>query len=217
MVGLPLLLAGQGLIAPRADAQGSTAQDNTDYRFQLCSRFPHNSQCQGYTAPIPLKDRAGLEGKCNWQAAGIAQGGECRVATYQEGLIVYLEQGERLSVLGDRRSTNEVKIPYAQMQGLTYREFMQSKDVQRALYGALFGAEAAQLAVKDKAMSEVAVQYQLTSSTGEAIAGASLNQISFISDRARGGSVRSQIESKTNLRMDVPVGTVPFVDAPNAR
>jgi hypothetical protein len=206
---LPLFLGVHFLSAPRAQAE-----DNAESRYQLCSRFPHNSNCQGYVAPIPLKDRAGLESKCAWETPNGRQSGDCKLAVYQDGLLIYREEGQGLSVLDNRRSTSEIKIPYDQMQNLTYREFTQNNDGKRAMYGALFGAGAAQLAIRDKPMSEVAVQYQLTSGAGEAIAGASTNQISFVLERDKGFSMRSQIESKTNLRIDVPASELPFVEVP---
>ena len=41
-----------------------TFADDSEDLFQLCSKFPFNSRCEGYDAPIPLDNRLGEEAKC---------------------------------------------------------------------------------------------------------------------------------------------------------
>lgn len=191
-------------------AHAQTALDG-EQRYQLCSRFPHNSQCKGYTVPVALKNRSGLESKCDGDSPQGRQEGDCKIVFYQDSLIVYIEQGESLSVLDNHRATSEVKIPYSQMQTLSYREFVDKQYGKKVAYALLVGGPAA--AVPDKPMAEVAVQYQAASETGEIIAGTT-GQLSFTLERDKGFSVRSQIESQTNLRVDVPTGELPFIDVP---
>lgn len=103
------------------------AQEKIDPQelYNLCSKFPLNSRCEGVDRPIPLKARNGQEVVCNFTFdpgmfkqpqrhsvldLGFKQPGGCKLVFGENGLIIYQEQGEEIELLEDRRSTSETKI-----------------------------------------------------------------------------------------------------------
>lgn len=84
--------------------------------YELCSRFPLNSRCEGVEIPsvIPLKERPGIESTC-FLANGIYfHRAKCKASVTETDLLVYIEfkensrpNSENLQV----RKTLEVKIP----------------------------------------------------------------------------------------------------------
>lgn len=178
--------------------------------YQLCSSFPYNSQCEGYTAPIALDDRPGEEGSCFWGPVEAEQGGNCKLVTQADGITAYIEMGDELSVLGDRRSTQEVTVPYSQMQQLQYREFKQSNNGGRAVNTLLFGAIGF-FATRDKPVVEVTVEYQPTSATEGSIVP---ERLGLIFDRDTGASIRTHLEAKTDLTVGIPADELPSLETP---
>ena len=94
--------------------------DDQEDLFHLCSRFPLNSQCEGYEAPIPLDDRLGEEANCLLSGAEDAE--DCKLLLGEDNLTVYVEFGEDLDVLGDEKDTTEVIIPLSSIQSFEYSE-----------------------------------------------------------------------------------------------
>jgi hypothetical protein len=206
-VVLPVLLASTSFNPSIALAEMTSEQ-----LYQLCSSFPHNSQCKGYTAPVALKNRPGQESQCTWGAGDDQKRGDCKFAFYPEGVLVYVETGDTLKVLGDRRASQEIKVSYEQIKALDYREFTQNNEGKRTAYALLFGTGWAGL-VKDKFLAEVTMQYQ--PAPAESVSDATIIQpLSLVLERDLGSSVRSHLESKTNLRVEVPEGELPFVELP---
>ena len=102
------------------------AQQKTDTQelYNLCSKFPLNSRCEGIDKPIPLKARNGKSVICNFTFdpgifnqpnrhsildLGFKQPGGCKLLANRD-LIIYQEQGEKIELLEDKRSTSETKI-----------------------------------------------------------------------------------------------------------
>jgi uncharacterized protein YjbI with pentapeptide repeats len=111
----------------------SLAQEkNAQEIYNLCSKFPLNSRCEGIDKPIALKARNGEEVVCNFtfdpgifkqpqrysvlddivglKSYGIMQPGGCKLVVSEDNLIVYQEQGNKVAILNDKRSTSETKI-----------------------------------------------------------------------------------------------------------
>jgi uncharacterized protein YjbI with pentapeptide repeats len=105
----------------------SLAQNQTNAQdlYELCSKFPLNSRCEGIKTPIPLKERDGKEVICKFtfdpgifkQAQrhsvanlGFKQPGGCKLLTDGNILTIYQEQGEKIELLENKRSTSETKI-----------------------------------------------------------------------------------------------------------
>lgn len=94
-------------IAVSAQSQEMSTQE----LYELCSRFPQNSRCEGYEAPISLDRRIGTDARCfvGWASQG--QGGRCKIQITETALNVYVEAGEKIEQIGNKRSTLEVVIP----------------------------------------------------------------------------------------------------------
>lgn len=91
--------------------------------YNLCSQFPMNSRCRGFNVPIPLEQRSGYEAECLFQFSETERNGDCKVAVTNEGLSVYLEQGEPLELLDNQRPSRELKIPANQILALGYQQW----------------------------------------------------------------------------------------------
>ncbi|WP_299485471.1 hypothetical protein [Acaryochloris sp. IP29b_bin.137] len=91
-----------------------------DDLYQLCSRFPLNSRCDGYKVPISLKTREGEKAKCLLNGAEKAKA--CKVVLTENALSAYIESGDRLKVLGNARNTTQISIPLATIRSFNYSE-----------------------------------------------------------------------------------------------
>jgi hypothetical protein len=91
--------------------------------YNLCSQFPLNSRCEGYTAPIPLSLRSGNKGVCAMVSSEEERwGGECKVQVTNETLTAYIEEGDRMELLDNEKATREIIIPLDRITHLTYQE-----------------------------------------------------------------------------------------------
>lgn len=88
--------------------------------YNLCSRFPLNSQCKGYTPPVSLENRQGVKAKCLMPNAEQAK--DCSVLATANKLTVYVEYGKSLSVLGGKPDTKEFVFPMQTISYLGYSE-----------------------------------------------------------------------------------------------
>jgi hypothetical protein len=57
--------------------------------YQLCSRFPLNSQCQGYETPISLDNRLGKTGDCIFKNNDVENRGLCKITVNEAGITIY--------------------------------------------------------------------------------------------------------------------------------
>lgn len=80
--------------------------------YNLCSKFPLNSRCQGRNLPILLADRTGDEATCELLLSKDRKLEPCKVVTNNEGLTVYIEIGSPIADLDDKRRTEAIKIPF---------------------------------------------------------------------------------------------------------
>ncbi|MBE9042345.1 hypothetical protein IQ235_16350, partial [Oscillatoriales cyanobacterium LEGE 11467] len=69
---LPSLLFPTAIIAQEEELSPTE-------RFNLCSAFPLNSRCEGYTAPVSLKQRPGKEMVCHFNSGTTEKTGKCKV------------------------------------------------------------------------------------------------------------------------------------------
>ncbi|MGK7916150.1 MAG: pentapeptide repeat-containing protein [Prochloraceae cyanobacterium] len=120
---IPLLL-WYGRVAT-ANPIITVGEDREIDLYSLCSKFPHNSRCKGYQPPIALKNRPGDEGKCSFLSGvsgQINQFSKCKVNFTENQLAVYLEEGKRLEILDDKRTTREITIPLSNIASFNYFE-----------------------------------------------------------------------------------------------
>ena len=83
--------------------------------FDLCSKFPQNSKCENFEAPIPLSTRAGEEASCQLLLGNFAKNAACRINFTDNTLTFYQEQGDKIEQLNDERLTIEYSIPLSQI------------------------------------------------------------------------------------------------------
>lgn len=114
---IPLTSAVLLAIAPLLPARFASsvqAQNLTSELYDLCRKSPHNSRCKGITPPLSMSDRSGDQlDNCAFTfplPPSNPRNGECKYQLTDQALILYFEQGEPLSVLGDRRPTTELRL-----------------------------------------------------------------------------------------------------------
>lgn len=129
-----------------------------DELYGFCSRYPQNSQCEGYDIPIPLSRREGEEGICALNVQEIALTDRCKVLLGAESLTVYIEQGEAIAPLDDERRTEEFTMGLDRVAALTYREDESVNRDRMLTNTVLFGLLGALLTQPDK-ISQIDIQF----------------------------------------------------------
>ena len=166
------------------------AEDGDDL-FNLCSRFPHNSKCQGYEAPISLENRSGNEAKC--LINGQEEIEACKINLTAESVTFYLETGDGLNILDGKKDTKEVVILLTAIKSFTYSE-RKKTDVGSVLAFGVFGL----LSKKKTATFNLRLepsQEQEENTLPE--------QVVFVTKRDLGREIRQSLEEKTNLNAEV--------------
>lgn len=105
----------------------SLAQETEIDLFTLCSKFPQNSKCKNFDAPIPLKERAGEEASCQLFLGDFQKNAACKISFKDDTLTFYQEQGDKIEQLEDKRVSIEYKIPLE-------RIFLTNKQVWNGVY-----------------------------------------------------------------------------------
>ncbi|MEM7594093.1 MAG: pentapeptide repeat-containing protein [Cyanobacteria bacterium P01_A01_bin.83] len=93
-------------------SKGQTPQTSNEV-YKLCSKFPQNSRCKGIEVPVSLEERSGEKVNCNFvfDPGEFKQAGACKITVEEQGITIYQEQGDKIEVLEDQRTTTEIKIP----------------------------------------------------------------------------------------------------------
>ena len=102
------------ILASVLTAQSSWSQSEESLDLpKFCSKFPNNSKCKSIESPVSLESRDGEEYSCNFEFdPGILEPADkCKVKFTPEGITVYQEQGEKLELIDDERTTIEINIP----------------------------------------------------------------------------------------------------------
>ncbi|MBE7385686.1 MAG: pentapeptide repeat-containing protein [Leptolyngbya sp. SIO1E4] len=163
--------------------------------YNLCSRFPHNSRCEGYEIPVPLENRQGNEGECLLAFGDSGQSSACKFAVNDENLILFIEEGEPLSLLGGERNTRELVIPLSHVFALSYLEYDRD-DYSAAMTFGLIGA----LFARYDQIAEVEIGYTTESDAGQT----SYNFLNIMTGQDRGIELRVQLEQSTNTEAGGP-------------
>lgn len=88
--------------------------------FTLCSKFPFNSKCKGYKAPISLENRSGEKAQCLTSSQEETE--KCKVNVTEESITFYLETGDGLSTLEGEKDTKELVVPLTAIKSFSYSE-----------------------------------------------------------------------------------------------
>ena len=159
--------------------------------YYLCSKFPLNSRCEGYEFPISLEERTGDGGDCELVVGSTTQEGDCKFNISEKGVSIYVEEGSRLSVIGNERATREISIPFEAISFYDYFEYERENSSASAGFGGgLIGGIIAGLTYREKEMSEIEIRYIDESSSHE-------EQIGFLSimtARVPGIALKTQLE-----------------------
>ena len=67
--------------------------------YRLCSKFPHNSKCEGIEAPVSLEEREGGKTFCQIRWSDIQKLQACKFIVQDNTIKVYLETGKKLNLL----------------------------------------------------------------------------------------------------------------------
>ncbi|MCM0590283.1 MAG: hypothetical protein KA716_08495 [Gloeotrichia echinulata DEX184] len=181
---IPLLLV-EGVFAPSAHALDG------EKLYQLCSRFPLNSQCKDYQVPVALDNRAGKTGDCIFKNNEVEIRGNCKIVVNDAGITIYQETGTTLKVIDDKKSTRTVQITPASVTAIQYREDTRDNTEGRIVNTILFGIGG--LFTPDQKVSEIEINY--TSTTPQDTSqGQSVNSLKVIVGRQTGRELRSQLE-----------------------
>ncbi|NJN87405.1 MAG: pentapeptide repeat-containing protein [Leptolyngbyaceae cyanobacterium SL_7_1] len=146
---LGLLASSIALISP------VYAQSDDELRelYDLCSRFPYNSRCEGLEIPVPLDQRSGVEINCSLELDSLSDSDTCKINVTDTGLTVYLETGEPVELLDDRRGTQELVIPFDTVLATRFRLWEQEMDAGSFLIGGTLYVE------KDADLEELAADF----------------------------------------------------------
>ncbi|MFM7407675.1 MAG: hypothetical protein ACKO3K_13710 [Cuspidothrix sp.] len=170
--------------------------------YQLCSRFPLNSQCQGYETPIALDDRPGKIGDCIFKNNEVESRGLCKITVNDTGITIYQETGKELEIINDKKSTRTVNITATSVGRIQYREDEKDNTGAKVVNTLLFGV-AGLLFTPNKKVSEIEFDY--TSTTPQDTSQEkSENSLRVVVGREIGREMRSQLEKITGRQADTP-------------
>ena len=175
--------------------QLSGQASEVDELFSFCSRFPHNSKCKDYTAPIPLNNRSGEEVSC--LLGNQEELEKCKVLLTEKLLTFYVETGKGINVLDGAKDTKEVTFPLDALESLSYSE-KKKTDVGAVIAFGLFGL------LSKKKTSTFNIHFKQIETTEEVKTTELLpRRAIFIVKRKIGRVIRKDIEQKTNLVADI--------------
>ena len=154
---LSLGIAFGGLIGTSQTAFSAESVSEEEL-YTICSKYPHNSHCEGYSIPVPLSNRAGQEGVCALNDGQLSIADRCKLLIEEGAVSVYIEQGDRITAIENQRRTIEVSIPMEDINQLSYGEG-ESVNTGRVIANTLlWGALGAALTKPDK-VSQVEITF----------------------------------------------------------
>ncbi len=168
--------------------------------YQLCSSFPHNSQCNGYEIPIALADRPGQTGHCLFKEEK-EQGGDCKVVAEESEITIYQEVEGKLKVLKDRSPTRIVKLTRSQIGRFEYRQDREDRTGARVLTTLAFGLPGL-LMEPDRDVSQFLLEYSLPTTDSAQKAG--VGMWTFVVDSSAVPNIRSQLEKSVGRPPESP-------------
>jgi uncharacterized protein YjbI with pentapeptide repeats len=126
---------GLALLADPLAGYAQAEELNAEELYNLCSRFPFNSSCEGYEVPIALADRPGSRISCSLALNNPATSDRCKLLVTDEQLTLYFEYGDRVSFLNDSRATEEIPIPFTNILALNLRLWRYELDAFSIFFG----------------------------------------------------------------------------------
>lgn len=180
-----------GFIVPVLAEEEMTATE----LYRLCTAFPLNSRCEGYTPPVALKQRPGNEGICKVQVGETETAGHCKILLTDELITIFVEEGDKLALLEDEKDTQEISVAVGDVSNLSYRETKKINVGATVGLTVLFGLPGLFLSRPDR-FSEITVGLTNTNSSNP-------TALTLITDRELGMNLRTSLERSTGLLADV--------------
>lgn len=171
--------------------------------YYLCSRFPLNSQCQGYEVPVSLENRSGKKGECIFKNNETENRGLCKINVNETGVTIYQEIGKTLKVLDNKKSTRTIQITPTSVSKIEYREGEKDNTGAKVTNTLLFGVAGLFLTPKNK-VSEIAINYTSGSPQDTSQGEQSENYLRVVIGRDTGREMRSQLEKITGRQAETP-------------
>ncbi len=187
--GLALAVAIGGLIG-LAQPGFSLSEEES---YALCSKYPHNSQCEGYDIPVPLSRRGGDEGVCALNAEAIALTDQCKVSVEGDAISVYVEQGEQIAAIGDERRTTEFVLSMSDISTLSYSE-SESVNTEKLITNTLLLGVWGVLATRPDKVSQIEIQFAPDAADLE-----TSGNLVFETGRSNGRDMRDRLQESTGL------------------
>ena len=200
-------------------------------QYELCSKSPLDSQCNGYQVPISLHDRPGEPGACVITANKVENRTVCKLVVNNEKIAiannekitVYYEVGEALQVIGDKKATREIQISPTAIKAIRYKEGTKDNSTARAVNTFLLGIGGF-FGTSKKKVAEIAIDYttppppesipktsapkaetsELSSVIAALQAGTNTNTVVVVVRRKTGENLRLQLEQLTGLTAETP-------------
>ena len=185
------LLALSILLSTQLISSNFVRAGEADDLFNLCSKFPYNSKCKGYEAPIPLDNRLGEESRCLLGNKEELQ--NCKIYIDEKSLKMYVETGDKLDILDGDRDTKEIITPFTSIQSFSYAE-RKKVDTGRVIAFGVWGL----LAKKKTSTFNFRIKSEGTTEGNQVF-----KQIVFITSRDAGREMRQSVEEKTGLVPEV--------------
>ncbi len=185
------LLALSILLSTQLISSNFVRAGEGDDLFNLCSKFPYNSKCKGYEAPIPLDNRLGEESQCLLGNEEELQ--NCKIYIDEKSLKMYVETGDELDILDGDRDTKEIITPLTSIQSFTYSE-RKKIDTGRVIAFGVWGL----LAKKKTSTFNFRIKPEVTTEENGVF-----KQIVFVTSRDAGREMRRSVEEKTGLVPEV--------------
>lgn len=183
------------LLGSYTPAQASEEVD----RYTLCSRFPLNSRCEGYEAPVSLKQRSGDEGFCSLISGEIDLSGKCKVVITDDKITAYLEEGKGLEVLDGKKPTQTINIVLSDIVNMNYQNYKKTNVGRLVGNTLLFGLLGAVFTNPDKlSQIEIGFNEKLVSKEPGS------KTFSVVADRDIGVELRAKLERLTGIFAEVP-------------
>ncbi len=159
-----------------------------DKLYNLCSKFPYNSRCEGYEVPVSLENRSGKKAKCLLSTNEKTK--DCKVNITDNQLTFYVETGDNMTVLDGEKNTKQVSIPFKTIKSLSYSE-KKKTDVGAVIAFGLWGLLA------KKKTSTISIRFQ------EELEETRQQQVIFVTRRSIGRKMRQDLEEKTGVVVDL--------------
>ena len=162
--------------------------EESDKLYNLCSKFPYNSQCKDYKAPIPLDKRPGKKARCLLSSNQKAK--KCKVNLTEDSINFYFETGDGMAVLDGKKDTKKMGISFKTIKSLSYSE-KKKTDVGAVLAFGLWGL----LAKKKTSTISIRSQQEIDETKQQ--------QAVFVTRRSLGRKMRQELENKTGITVDL--------------